>query len=699
MTRISSLFLCASALTWLTLGCVTADAKDGAKAASTDKTLVSWVTISNKRLTGGSVLTVQDGDRFDGIVFAELASARWMAGSNSFQRTKRNQQDYAEERADGATLVQLALVYRGDLILLYRNGALYAAHQAKNIDLLSSKNNITVFGLRHVGGNGAFGGSIEDARIYDRALTVDEVKSLTPNRASSIQPYAWWDFAGKKVVDRTGRYGHSRVGGGAKLADGKLVLGQNAVVVAGQSQATVSSVEMPYTGPYVPETPAWPENPPDNWAIYHLAHPTFTKGSPFDPNPALYYKGRYHLHYIYRNNTGFVFAHVSSKDMVHWKWHPTVLAPPTTGHGMFSGTGFFTKAGQPAMVYHGQGSGRNWILYAQDDNLDTWGDPQVMLPRDSDGKLMENVPYFDPDIWRNGDTFYGLNGVSSREPPAIMKSTNLKDWTFIGELLHPEFDEQKLGVKKTEDISCPNMFKLGNKWLLFCISHRLGCRYFIGDFKDEQYLPEAHGLLGGNSKRYFAPESLLTPDGRRVNWTWFHGGHTPGVQSLPIELELPADGILRVRPIRELESLRYDRRSKENMTVKAGIGLTLEKIKGQHLELRLLVKDSGVHSFGVDVLCDEQGRSGLRIKVNRDKNLLEVGNEQAPFALKPGEALSLRIFIDTTLVEVFANERQIVMNDKPREAGAEINEHIALFAQGQDLNIDRISAWKMKSCF
>jgi sucrose-6-phosphate hydrolase SacC (GH32 family) len=160
------------------------------------------------------------------------------------------------------------------------------------------------------------------------------------------------------------------------------------------------------------------------------------------------------------------------------------------------------------MVYHGQGSGRNWILYAQDDNLDKWSEPQVMLPKDKNGKLMEDVPYFDPDIWRNGDTYYGLNGVSSREAPVIMKSDNLKDWAFIGELLHPDFDEKKLGVKKTEDISCPNMFKLGNKWVLVCISHRLGCRYFIGDFKDEQYLPEFHGFLGGNSKRYFAPESL-----------------------------------------------------------------------------------------------------------------------------------------------------------------------------------------------
>jgi sucrose-6-phosphate hydrolase SacC (GH32 family) len=351
------------------------------------------------------------------------------------------------------------------------------------------------------------------------------------------------------------------------------------------------------------------------------------------------------------------------------------------------------------MVYHGQGSARNWIMYGQDDSLDSWSKPQVMLPRNTDGQLMEDVPYFDPDIWRMGDTFYGLNGVSSSKPPEIMKSTNLKDWTFIGELLHPDFDEEKLGVKKSEDISCPNMFKLGDKWVLFCISHRLGCRYFVGDFKDQQYLPEFHALLGGNSARYFAPESMLTPDGRRVNWTWFHGGQTPGVQSLPIELELPADRILRVRPIRELESLRYGRQAQRNIIVKAGTALTLEKIKGQHLEIKMLVKDPGQHNFGVDVLCNAQGQAGLRITVNQDKNLLEVGKEQAPFELKPGETLTLRIFIDTTLIEVFANERQIVMTDKPREAGAEIQDHVALFTQAQDLKINRITAWKMKSCF
>jgi len=95
------------------------------------------------------------------------------------------------------------------------------------------------------------------------------------------------------------------------------------------------------------------------------------------PIRSFFYKGRYHLHYIYKkddkkDDTGYVFGHVSSTDMVHWKWHPTVLGPWKTGHGMYSGTGFFAKDGQPAMVYQGEGSNRNWIMYGLDDDLNEW---------------------------------------------------------------------------------------------------------------------------------------------------------------------------------------------------------------------------------------------------------------------------------------------------------------------------------------
>lgn len=104
----------------------------------------------------------------------------------------------------------------------------------------------------------------------------------------------------------------------------------------------------------VPETPTRPENPPTSWVTYHLAHPGWT--APGDPNGAFFWKGRYHLHYIYEGRDGVSWAHVSSRDMIHWRWHPTTLTPATMGHGLFSGTGFLTREGRPAIIYHGSGS-------------------------------------------------------------------------------------------------------------------------------------------------------------------------------------------------------------------------------------------------------------------------------------------------------------------------------------------------------
>ena len=668
-----------------------------AQAASTDKTLVSWVTLTDKNVRAGSVLTVQVGVEFDGIVFAERAAGKWMAGSHAFQRTGTNPNAYAAETADKKTLIQMAIVYKGDRISIYRDGKEYASYKTRNIDLLSNKNNIAVFGLRHIGGSGSIGGSIEDARIYSRALTADELKSLAPNKESSIKPYAWWDFQGDKVVDRAKRYPHHKLAGGAKLSGGKLVLGNGSVLVCAATKAATSISRRGgpvFTGPYVPETPAFPTDPPKNWLTFHLVHPGPGRAMPGDPNPAFYYKGRYHMHYIYRNRTGFVFAHVSSTDMVHWQWHPTVLAPPTTGHGMFSGTGFFTKEGKAVMIYHGQGSGRNWLAYAQDDNMDKWSTPESLEPQTADGKA-PRIRHWDPDCWLNGKTYYALSGGGD---PEFMKSDDLKNWTYLGKLLHKDYPA-KFPITRKEDISCANMFKIGNKWMLLCISHRLGCRYYLGDFKDEKYLPEFHSMMSWNGNQFFAPESMLTKDGRRVMWAWLLRVPVApdGIQSLPRELELPKDGVLRIRPLRELEKLRYEEKSEKDITVAAGASRKLKNVAGDAIEMKLEFKAPKAKQFGLDVLCDKDGKSGLRIVVNPEAKTLKVGPVTAPFILADGEDLTLRVFIDKNLVEVFANDRQAVMN-APRLISLD-NTGARLFSEGGEVKVETATSWKMKSVY
>jgi len=667
----------------------------GVSAETTDKTLVAWVAMTDLTPRGGSVLTIQSGHLFDGIVFGELQPGKWMAGSDLYHRTQKTQDHYVPEAVPAKSLVQMAIVYRDDEILITRNGGAYAAYQAKNIDLISPENSIAVFGLRHVGaGGGHVSCAIEDARIYSTALTVRQIRSLKPNRASDIAPLAWWDFEGEIVEDRAGRFPFSEMKHGAALKQGQLVLGQDSVLVAaatekGVQMATREQGARAPAVPYVEETPAMPTEVPAHWLTYHLAHPGPGVGMPGDPNPAFFYKGRYHLHYIYKNNHGFAFAHVSSKDMVTWQWHPTVLVGPNTGHGMFSGTGFFTKEGQPAMIYHGQGSDNNYLAFALDDHLDQWTEPLAVKPMTKTGQVAD-IRMWDPDCWLNEDTYYAISGGS---PPHLMSSDDLKAWSYLGLLLHPDMPD--LGVSPNEDISCANMFKIGEKWMLLCISHQMGCRYYLGDFKDQQYLPEFHAMMNWKDWHFFAPESLLTPDGRRVMWAWCRlEGVQSAIQSLPRELSLPEDGVLRIRPLRELETLRHNETREVGINVKRGSSHVLKDIFGDTVELHVTIKPTDAIEYGVSVFCDADG-TGFPITIKPESGVLAMGEIEPPFELEPGEDLTLRVFLDKSMVEVFVNDRQAAVYMHAHEKD---HVRIGLFSRGGDMRA-RVTGWTLKSIY
>lgn len=681
----------------------------GASKAVADKTLVAWVVPASLDQRGGSVLTIQSGDQFDAIVFGEESPRRWMAGSEFYHRTQDDQTANPAETADTQTMVQVAIVYEGDNIRLYRNGEPYAAYRAENIDLLGVDNHIAVFGLRHLGaGSGTtFAGAIEDARVYGQALTPAAIVALKPNVASTIPALAWWDFEQDQVTDRAGRFEYSAMTAGVTLDEGQLHLDGNGYLVAARSdtdaeRATREGNPHGPQRPFVRERPVWPQDPPGDWLTFHLAHPGPGDPTPGDPNCAFDYNGRRHLHYIYNGAMGTSFAHVSSDDMVRWKWHTTSLAPPTTGHGMFSGTGFYTIKGEPAIIYHGAGSDRNWIQFPLDDQFNAWSEPIPVLPKTADGNIPD-IRHWDPDCWLIGDTYYAISGGGN---PPLMKSADLENWTYLGDLLHPDYPED-LGVAKDEDISCANMFKLGDQWMLLCISHHLGCRYYLGDFKDENYLPTFHAKMnwintnwqeGHRGLVYFAPESMLTSDGRRVMWAWMMSDKLSpqGVQSLPRELELPADGVLRIKPLRELDQLRQNLQEWTQVKLTPGKEHTLPEIEGDTLELEFTFSDPLPGEVVVKLLADEEGNGGISIVSGTDRQSLKVGNIEAPFRLHEGEELRLRVFIDKNLVEVFANDRQAVAvtSDEIQK-----NPNIRLSARGGDASVRSIRAWNMRSIY
>ena len=54
--------------------------------------------------------------------------------------------------------------------------------------------------------------------------------------------------------------------------------------------ALISTVSIAQVPQAIIETPAWPQNPPDSWLTYHLAHPGPGEAFPGDPNCAFYWK-------------------------------------------------------------------------------------------------------------------------------------------------------------------------------------------------------------------------------------------------------------------------------------------------------------------------------------------------------------------------------------------------------------------------
>lgn len=651
-----------------------------------DKTLVVWVSPSNLSQRGGSALTIEDArSRFDGIVFGEIAEGKWMAGSDFFSRTERDQSAFPSETTASGTFVQMAIVYRGREITVYRDGALYSKHLTQSDPQTFSPNATVMIGKRHrQQGDGAqFAGAIDDARIYDRALSAEELARLRPNQASGSKPWAWWTFENGDLAEKTGRFESAKLTPGASIKDGRLVLdGKTGNFLARSKRG------------FVIETPARPANPPAEWLKFHLAHPGPGEGMPGDPNCAFHWKGRYHLHYIYTHEDGFAFAHLSSPDLVRWEWHPTTLTPSITNHGMFSGTGFFTKDGRPAIIYHGEGSGRNQIALALDDQLERWTQPFPLEPRILPGQDASKIAHWDPDAWVDGDYYYALSGGSpgSGKPPTLFKSKDLKQWDYLGLFLSHDLPD----VQADEDISCPNFFSIGDKHMLLCISHNKGCRYYLGHWKGERFVPEFHARMNWRATDFFAPESVLTPDGRRVMWAWCNlGKPQTAIQSLPRELSLPADGILRIAPLRELQSLRSNEEREEEFTLRSGTPQKLKRTFADNSEWEVVFKPSNANRVGLTI-PPRHGDKPLPIMVDRARSVLIVGDIEAPLKLNADEEVALRVFVDENVVEVFASEKQAVVVSFDTADG---ESNVALVCEGGDAAVRSARSWLIGSIY
>ena len=671
-----------------------------------DKTLVAWVSPANLTQRGGSVLTIEkSGGVFDAIVFGEIAPSKWMAGSDGFKRTKTEQEDFAAETADNQTLVSIAIVYQGQQITLYRNGSKYAEYTANGSERFGS-DSLVLMGLRHTGANRdncAFTGTIDDARLYGVALDAEQIAALQPNQPSDPQPLAWWDFEDGRARDRMELFSTTTLIGDARIADGRLHLDSGIAYLLATTTPPQASVDFNQADSVVRAHREKLLSDPFRPG-YHFVTPE-GRCMPFDPNGAIFWKGRYHLFYIFQDARGHNWGHVSSTDLFHWRHHPTGLVD-----GMFSGNCFLNEDGRPTMCYHQVGQG-NAMAVAADDELNAWTklESNPITPTTQPGDPHhDKYRSWDPFGWLEGKTYYAIFGGNR---PGIAKSHSLAGpWQYVGDLMANSVE----GVSIDEDVSCADFFQLGNKRMLLCISHRLGSRYYLGEWKDEAFHPTYHEKMSWVDNSFFAPESLLDDQGRRIMWAWIFDNPGfamrmefgwSGTMSLPRVLTLGEDGMLRMDPPVEIERLRYNGQTKTNLAIQADSELALEGVGGNSIELNLEMTANDAAQFGVKVCCSPGGEEQTlvyydavekKLKVDTNTSSLTEGSksiEAGPLELTSNEPLKLRIFVDKSVVEVFANSRQAVMRRIYPSRADSVG--VVLFSRGGPASVTTLEAWDM----
>ncbi len=161
-----------------------------------EKTLESWVSLADLNQHGGSVLTLEadGGAPFDAIVFGERQRGKWISGSEFYNRTK--DLEAAVETVTPGELVQLVSVYHADnRIEVYRNGKPYATAYTPvgengTLRTYAAGKSHVLIGPRHTGSGDFLHGEIEEARLYNRALSAAEIAESFRSAPFHVAPEA-----------------------------------------------------------------------------------------------------------------------------------------------------------------------------------------------------------------------------------------------------------------------------------------------------------------------------------------------------------------------------------------------------------------------------------------------------------------------------------------------------------------------------
>jgi beta-fructofuranosidase len=451
--------------------------------------------------------------------------------------------------------------------------------------------------------------------------------------------------------------------------------------------------------PYTEHRPAYHFLPPQGWMN--------------DPNGLIHFRGEYHLFYQHNPEAAvprnIVWGHAVSLNLVNWRHLPIALRPdqPYDKDGVWTGC-MVDDGGTPTAVYTGVHPEVQCIATSKDMVRWTKAQENPVIAAPPPG--VEVTGFRDPYVWRSRDWWYAVVGSGIKDVGGtifLYRSRDLRRWEYL---------EPALVGKKEETgemWECPNLFQLGRKWVLWTSPVPLGrVIYFVGTFRKHQFQPEYRGEmdLGGC---FYAPQGFRDARGRRILFGWLWETRSErmsaeagwaGVQSLPRWVTLGRDNRLLFEPVPELRRLRRGPVSLSAQTLRSGEEIALRELSGDRWELQVEIRPQDAARCGVRLyqVADEgqmtavffsQAEQKLVVDRTQSSRYEEVTRDvrSAPFSLKEKEPLRLHLFVDRSVLEVYANGHTCLTSRiYPQGTGGY---QPRLFAEGGNAQLARIEGW------
>ena len=472
-------------------------------------------------------------------------------------------------------------------------------------------------------------------------------------------------------------------------------------------------------------------------------------GEFFQDTIPFFWKGVYHVFFQYAPDEWAgdkcVWGHVRSTDLVHWEELPVAITngPEKYDRALCASGCVLSHEGKVHIFYGGvDGETReetHCLATALDDDLIHWQkDSANPIMRRAD-LLPSDIYYLhgrwsDPDIWKEGDTWYMLLAASLADQKTaaipLYASADLRNWSYLSCFY-------QAGKAPMRAMEYPHFFALDGRHVLFHHPWGMFTTFVeVGEHKDGLFVSQRRTHY--DSARACATKTLLDDQGRRIAWSWVLEDRPAGAESepldsptrragwsglmsLPRELHVAPDGALLMEPPAELNALRGRRsrlpafslgtESPPQVPGRVGSQLLLDDVRGDCLEIIARFRPQSARQFGLLVRCAPDLTEATRIGIDLESGELSFDNTHSSLDSEvfrtvrkvslpmAGDGLvTIRAFVDRSVVEVFANHNRACITGRTYPKRPD-SLHIGLYCTGGSVRCEGIDIWEMNSIY